>query len=89
MARWDDALGYLIDDRPGLRRIGRLFLIALVIMTIAIGVSLALGNGDQSAPVVDNSTGRYAEGSPSWGLCAAFVVMALVLLTAMMIEIRT
>ncbi len=89
MGRMDGRLGYLIDERPGLWRIGRMMLIALVAMVIAIGVSMVLGDGDQSGPVVDNSTGRYQEGPTNWGLCAAFVIMGVVLLAAAVIEIRT
>jgi len=78
-----------MGERPGLWRLARLMLIALVIWVIAIGVSLVLGDGDQAAPVVDNSTGLYAEGATHWGLCAAFVVMGVVLLAAVVMEIRS
>jgi len=89
MGRWDGTLLYLDGDRPGLMRIGRLVVIAVVIMVIAIGVSLALGGGDDEGPVIDNSTGLYEEGPTSWGLCGAFTVMAVVLLMAIVIEIKS
>jgi len=89
MSKWDGSLEYMMGERPGLWRIARLMLIALVVMVFAIGVSMVLGDGDQAAPVVDNSTGLYAEGPTNWGLCAAFVVMGAVLLAAVVIEIRT
>jgi hypothetical protein len=89
MARWDGSLEYLMGERPGLWRLGRLMLIALVIWGIAIGVSFALGDSDQADPVKDDATGRYAEGPTNWALCAAFVVMGAVLLAAVGMEIRS